>query len=330
MKKIAIVTDTAVPDINGVATTIHYTIKELLQRGYDVKCITPSMFTCVRGFLTSDVKIALDPWKIFQILDEYQPDATHIATEGPLGLFARHWALKRNMAFTTAFHTNWSQWWHKNIGLASSVVNWYLKQFHSKASAVMCATPSLAAQLKSMQCTPTLWGRGVDLELFAKGQRCLTYQRPIWLYVGRVSAEKNIEQFLDLALPGTKAVVGTGPQLNALRCMYPNVKFEGQKHGLDLVNFYHSADVLVFPSEFDTFGLVLIEAIACGTPVAAKPLPNTEFIVCNGVTGVLSCNLLEACMAALSLDRTQVQLHGQKFSWTVATDQFLAALKFNK
>ena len=330
MKKIAIITDTAYPDLNGVATTLYYTINELRCRGYDVKCISPNSFKYIKGIKTSDVKITLNPWKIFKILNEYKPDAIHIATEGTLGFFARHWALKNNMLFTTAFHTDWSDWWKKNFGFGSQVVSCYLKFFHCKAHMVMCATPNLIEKLKSMKCNAAIWGRGVDFELFDRGKRIHQWPKPVWLYVGRISAEKNIKEFLDLTLSGTKVVVGTGPQLKILREKYPNVKFEGEKRGLELANYYHSSDVFVFPSEFDTFGLVMIEAIACGTPVAAKKLPNTEFIIENGITGVVSNNLLEACEAALKLDRNQVYYHRNRFSWQHATDQFLAALKFNK
>jgi glycosyltransferase involved in cell wall biosynthesis len=330
MKKIAIVTDTAYPDVNGVATTLYQTTNELLTRGYDVKCISPNSFKSMKGVKTSDVRITLNPWKINKILNDYNPDALHVATEGTLGLFATSWAIKNQMSFTTAFHTDWSDWWRKNFGFGSWIVSWYLKQFHRRAHMVMCATPALIEQLQQMKCNSAMWSRGVDFDLFDKGQRTRTYPAPIWLYVGRVSNEKNIEDFLKLDLPGTKVVVGAGPQLSSLRKKYPEVRFEGEKRGLDLVNCYHSADVFVFPSEFDTFGLVMIEAIACGTPVAAKALPNTKFIIEQNITGVVDNNLQQACMAALKLDRRQVYYHRNKFSWQHATDQFLAALKFNK
>ena len=330
MKKIAIVTDTAYPDVNGVATTLYQTTGELLRRGYDVNCISPNSFKSMKGIKTSDVRITLNPWKINKILNDYNPDALHIATEGTLGIFAQRWATKNQMSFTTAFHTDWSDWWHKNFGHGRFLVSWYLKQFHKRAHKVMCATPELVLQLQQMKCAPAIWGRGVDFELFDKGQKVINYPSPIWLYVGRVSNEKNIEDFLNLDLPGTKVVVGAGPRLPSLRKKYSEVKFEGEKCGLDLVNYYHSADVFVFPSEFDTFGLVMIEAIACGTPVAAKRLPNTEYIIEQNITGVIDNNLQQACMAALKLDRRQVYYHRNRFSWQYATDQFLAALKFNK
>lgn len=330
MKKIAIITDTAYPDVNGVATTLYHTINELLRRDYDVKCFSPNSFKSIKGIRTSDVRITLNPWKIFKALNDYNPDAIHIATEGSLGLFARMWAIHHKQSFTTAFHTDWSDWWRKNFKYGSSLVSIYLKHFHKKSHAVMCATPDLITQLQNMHCQAALWSRGVDFDLFDKGQKREMYPRPIWLFVGRVSPEKNIQEFLDLNLPGTKVVVGTGPQLEFLKNKYHNVKFEGEKRGLELIDYYHSSDVFVFPSTFDTFGLVMIEAIACGTPVAAKRLPNTGYIIESGITGIVDDNLQEACLQALNLDRSQVYFHRSKFSWQNATDQFLAALKFNK
>src|SRR4030042_2152700 len=261
---IVIVTDAWYPQINGVVRTLARTRDELLKLGHTVQCITPEGFRTVPMPTYPDIRLSLFPGrKLRRQLEELKPDAVHIATEGPLGLAARRWCLRHRFPFTTSFHTQFPEyvWLRTRIPLALSyrMMRW----FHGPASTVMVATPTLHARLTQWGFTNLgMWARGVDTELFKPRPKAfLDGARPIFMYMGRVAIEKNIERFLRLDLPGTKYVVGGGPDLDMLKRRYPAVRFSGYQTGVDLPRHLASADVFVFPRRTDTFGLVIIEAL---------------------------------------------------------------------
>jgi glycosyltransferase involved in cell wall biosynthesis len=265
---------------------------------------------------------------VHQRLDALDPDAVHIATEGPLGLAARRWCLRNGRAFTTSYHTQFPEYVRARFPIPLAVSYAFLRWFHGPAVHTLVATPSMMKALAERGFRNlALWSRGVDTQLFRpRDEDCVGYPRPIWLYFGRISVEKGVDDFLALELPGTRLVVGDGPAADGLRRKYPDAIFTGYRFGVELARTVASADVFVFPSRTDTFGLVLLEAMACGVPVAAYPVTGPIDVVDNGVTGVLSEDLHSAALAALQLDRGACRDHALRYSWEEATRQFLAGL----
>ena len=264
------------------------------------------------------------------MLREFAPGAIHIATEGPLGLAARRYCAKSGVAFTTAYHTQFPDYLAKRTGLPSAWFWRYIAWFHRPASRVLVATPSIRAELRAHGVDRLHhWSRGVDLTCFTPDAPAppefAALEGPIQLYVGRVAVEKNLEAFLDNSHPGSKVVVGDGPALESLRRRYPDAVFLGRKGGRDLAGCYAGADVFVFPSLTDTFGLVMIEALACGTPVAAFPVAGPRDIVTDAV-GALSFQLERAIDAALYCDRRDCTEFARRYSWQAATAQVLDGL----
>jgi len=327
--RILIVTDAWLPQINGVVTSITNTIRELQGFGHEIGTITPSEFRTMPCPTYPEIRLALAPGRrVARMIDAFQPDAVHIATEGPLGVAARRHCLKTDRPFTTAYHTQFPEYVHARCRLPVGVTYAWMRRFHGPAKAVMVGTPDIKARLAARGFTNlALWSRGVDTNLFRPGDRLeLADERPIFLYVGRVAVEKNIAAFLSLSLPGTKWVVGDGPARSELARRFPDARFLGMKTGEELAWHYRQADAFVFPSRTDTFGLVLIEAMACGTPVAAFPVSGPVDVVQGSDAGVLSDDLGVAAMVALRLDRGAVRRYAQTFSWTAATRQFEANL----
>ena len=327
--RILIVTDAWSPQINGVVTSITNTIRELQRFGHEVGTITPSEFRTMPCPTYPEIRLALAPGRrVVQMVEAFQPEAVHIATEGPLGLAARRHCLRTNRPFTTAYHTQFPEYVHARCRLPVGVTYAWMRHFHEPAKAVMVGTPDIRDRLAARGFTNlAMWSRGVDTDLFRPGERCeFPGERPIFLYVGRVAVEKNLAAFLSLPLPGTKWVVGDGPARAELERRFPAAKFFGMKTGEELAWHYRQADAFVFPSRTDTFGLVLIEAMASGTPVAAFPVSGPIDVVQDRQAGVLSDDLAEAALAALRLDRGAVRRYGQTFSWIAATRQFEANL----
>ena len=327
--KIIIVTDAWFPQINGVVRTLERTRDELVKLGHHVDLITPEGFRTVPMPTYPDIRLSLFPGrKVRQALETLKPDAVHIATEGPLGVAARSWCLKHNFPYTTSFHTQFPEyvWLRTRIPLAWSyaVMRW----FHGRAAAVMVATPTLHKRLTENGFTNlAYWSRGVDTQLFRpRNKDFLKERRPIFMYMGRVAIEKNIEAFLKLDLPGSMVVVGDGPDLAMLKHKYPKVVFTGFKTGEELAQHVAAADVFVFASRTDTFGLVLIEALACGVPVAAYPVQGPVDIIENGVTGFLDEDLQQAAMAALALKPEACRAAALPYTWEACTRQFLSNL----
>ncbi len=329
--KISLITDAWHPQVNGVVNTLRHTIKQLADSGHEVQTITPEYFTTLPCPTYPDIRLSVLPYRgVAERLAAFAPNAVHIATEGPLGLAARRFCLRQRWPFTTAYHTRFPEYVKARSGLPLAASYRWLRWFHDPAQVVMVPTAVVHQDLRARGFRNLgMWSRGVDTELFSPGPRdFLDTPRPVHLYVGRVAIEKNIEAFLALDLPGSKWVVGAGPQLAQLRRRYPQAHFAGVQAPTQLVNFYRAADVFVFPSRTDTFGLVLLEAIACGTPVAAFPVTGPLDVVGDSAAGVLDPDLRRACLAATSLDREGVRKHALGFSWQAATQQFLSHLAF--
>ena len=323
--KVIIVTDAWAPQVNGVVTTLGKTGKGLEKHGHEVLFVTPQQFRSVPCPTYPEIKLSLFPAAgVSRLMRDFSPDAIHIATEGPLGIAARRYCLARDLPFTTSFHTRFAEYVHARVRIPIDWTYKWLRRFHAPSRAVMVPTPAVRRELESRGFTNTVhWTRGVDTETFCPGDRgALGNNRPIFLYVGRVAIEKNIEAFLDLDLPGEKWVVGEGPMRDRLERKYRQVRFEGVKTPAELATYYRAADVSVFPSLTDTFGLVMLEALACGTPVAAFPVHGPIDVIGNGGAGALDKDLGKACIDALKIDRDYARAYAERFSWSTSISQF--------
>jgi glycosyltransferase involved in cell wall biosynthesis len=304
---------------------------ELGKLGHTVDVIGPDRFRTLPCPTYPDIRLSMLPrHRLGKMIEAFAPDALHVATEGPLGLAARAWARKRGCAFTTAFHTRFPEYVNARIGVPPSWLYAWLRRFHGSGQGIMVATASLREELAERgfrRIRP--WSRGVDLDLFRPEPREeWNLPHPIFLYVGRVAVEKNIRAFLDLDLPGSKVVVGGGPQLSSLRRHYPAVHFTGPRFGEALARAYAGADVFVFPSLTDTFGLVILEALACGTPVAAFPVtgPKDVLAEADGKVGAVNADLRQAALDALGASRAAARAHAERFSWRACAETFLSHL----
>ncbi|MBV8680113.1 MAG: glycosyltransferase family 1 protein [Aquitalea sp.] len=324
--RILIVTDAWKPQVNGVVRTLTETSRELRQFGHQVEMITPLEFKTLPCPTYPDIRLSILPYRqVAQRIAELSPHAIHIATEGPLGLAARRYCLRHKLAFTTAYHTRFPEYIAARTRLPLSISYAWMRRFHNAGAATMVPTQSIADDLRARGFTKVvLWSRGVDTNLFTPGprERLDESQAPRFVYIGRVAVEKNIEAFLKLDLPGSKWVVGDGPLMHRLQREYPDVHFAGVFPQHELARFYRAADVFVFPSLTDTFGLVLLEAMACGTPVAAYPVAGPLDVVGNSGAGVLHEDLRQACLEAMQLDRNHVRQVAERFSWAAAARQF--------
>ena len=326
--RIALVTDAWEPQTNGVVSTLRQTLTELDRRGFEVLRISPEIFTTVPCPSYPEIRLAIFPApKVAALLGQFKPDAIHIATEGPLGIAARQWCIAGKLRFTTAYHTQFPEYVRARWPIPLRVSYAYMRWFHDAATSTMVSTTEMQAQLTARGflhlCS---WGRGVDTELFRPIERSPGKASPIFTYLGRVAVEKNIEDFLGLQLPGRLRVIGDGPARVSLQQKYPAVEFTGLLKGKQLAARLADSDVLVFPSRTDTFGLVMLEAMACGVPVAAYPVPGPIDVVQNGVTGCLDDNLGTAALRALQLDRQNCRRFALGKSWEAATNQFVANL----
>lgn len=327
--RIAIVSDAGAPQVNGVVNTLRATQNMLRQAGHGVLMVTPAGMRSFACPTYPEIRLAYKPYEAVALaLRNFAPHCIHIATEGPLGLAARRYCIKRGLSFTSAYHTRFPEYLAARRILPKALTYRLLRWFHGPSKAVMVPTAGIKQALEQQGFdNVALWGRGVDTAHFMpKVSDQASIVRPLFLYVGRVAVEKNIVAFLQLDLPGTKWVIGDGPLREELERRYPEVHFLGSKKHTELADYYSCADVFVFPSKTDTFGLVLAEAMACGVPVAAFPVEGPVDVVLNGQSGILSNDLRQACLDALKLDRKQVRQHALAYSWETATEQFLQHL----
>ena len=328
--KVMIVTDAWQPQVNGVVRTLTTTKREMEAMGHEVELLSPLEFRTLPCPTYPDIRLSMLPGnRVAKRIRDYAPQALHIATEGPLGLAARRFAIRHGLPFTTAYHTRFPEYVQARFGIPLSWTYRFLRWFHSPARAVMAPTPKVKSDLEAHGFeNVVLWSRGVDLDIFRlKKANRLNTEPPIFLYVGRVAVEKNIEAFLELDLPGSKWVAGDGPAMTGLRAKYPDVHYLGVLDQHALAEVYASADVFVFPSKTGTFGLVLLEAMACGLPVAAYPVTGPIDVLGDSPAGVMHEDLREACLAALKIDRKTARIHAERFSWRVATEQFVGHLQ---
>jgi glycosyltransferase involved in cell wall biosynthesis len=336
--KIALVTDAWLPQVNGVVTTLVELVQGLRDNGHDVKVVHPGLFKTRPCPGYAGIDLAIAPGRTLPgMLDGYVPDAVHLATEGPLGWAARKHCLRRQWAFTTAFHTKFPEILHAAVKLPLSWGYALFRHFHRPSSGVMVPTEGALLMLQSRGFTRLRgWTHGVDTTLFAYAPQARIFpplgavMRPMSLFVGRVSYEKNIEHFLQMDIPGTKVVCGVGPLMDKLQAKYPQAKWVGLLGRDALSKLYASADVFVFPSPNETFGLVMLEAMACGTPVAALPVNGPiEVLGANqGIAqgGALHVDLHQAWEAARKIPRHEARLRALCFSWEEATQRFISLL----
>lgn len=332
-QKILLVTDAWEPQVNGVVRTLSSTTRELRAMGCEVEVVSPADYKRTIPLITySEIRLALGAREdIEDRFLAFAPDAVHIATEGTLGWDARAICLKHKFPFTTSYHTQFPEYVTARFRWIPLWAGYrFMHAFHDKSGRVMVATPTMQKQLQLQGFRNTaIWSRGVDIEQFHPSKRGIDggvypadLPRPVFAYVGRVSVEKNIEAFLKLDLPGSKVVVGGGPALDELKAKYPHAVFTGPKFGEDLARHYADADVFVFPSFTDTFGLVILEAAACGTPVAGYVAPGPQDILPGTGAGVVDMDLRKACLEALQCDRATARALAERYSWRACAEEF--------
>lgn len=328
--KIALVSDAWHPQINGVVTTLAKTQEMLTRHGHSVEMLTPDRFRSYGcpGYPDVGLSFLCGP-ELRKILHRFQPDAIHLATEGCIGFAARRYCLENGYPFTTSFHTRFPEYFKLRIGLPLWLSYGYMQWFHSDSARVMVATESLHQELATNYFKRLVrWSRGVDTDLFRPDKKdFLSDERPIFMFVGRVAVEKNIENFLRLTLPGTKYVIGDGPQRAELQRKYPRVRFPGYQTGQNLARYVSAADVSVFPSRTDTFGLVILEALAAGVPVAAFPVTGPKDILTDPRVGILDHDLQQAALKALTLNPADCRRFAEQFSWEQSARQFAGHLE---
>jgi glycosyltransferase involved in cell wall biosynthesis len=328
--RILVATDAWRPQVNGVVRTYERLEEEMQDLGAELVLLTPAEFRTIPCPTYPEIRLSLPGYKhLCRRIDAIQPDAIHIATEGPVGWMTRQWCLGRRVPFTTSFHTRFPEYLSARFGVPARWTYAVQRRFHNAGAGVMVASRSLATELDRLGFERLLpWTRGVDTEIFRpQTVRLFGTDGPVFLYAGRVAVEKNLEAFLRLELPGRKVVVGAGPMLDVLAARYRDVVFTGKKTGADLSACYASADAFVFPSLTDTFGIVLLEAMASGLPIAAYPVTGPIDIVVDGVTGCLDRHLQKACLAALALDREKVREHAMGFGWDTTARLFLSNIE---
>jgi glycosyltransferase involved in cell wall biosynthesis len=337
LMRILLATDAWEPQVNGVVRTLTRTAAECRAMGHEVEVVSPDQFKTVPMPTYPEIRLAIGAYEPMQErFKAFEPEAIHIATEGPVGLAARRLCMEWKLPFTTSYHTRFPEYVAARLPVPSAAGYAYMRWFHAPSGRIMVATPTMREELEKKgfhNLSP--WTRGVDTELFRPGRPAPPelegLARPIFLNVGRVAVEKNIEAFLELDLPGTKVVVGDGPSREAMAAKYPAALFVGARFGEDLAAFFAAADVFVFPSLTDTFGLVILEAMATGSPVAGFNAPGPADIIPGSGAGVLAPGrtdgLREACIACLDIDKSVVRRFAETFSWRACAEQFVKNLE---
>ena len=328
--KIALATDAWQPQVNGVVRSLTATVELLRRDGHEVEVIEPSLFWTLPCPTYPEIRLSLGCGsKVCRILENAQADSIHIATEGPIGQAARGYCVRYGVPFTTAYHTRFPQYLRAMFGIQERWVYRFVRWFHAPAWRVLTPTAEVERELAAWGIRHVArWTRGVDLDMFRPRREPSPLveglAQPRFLYVGRVSVEKNIDAFLKLDLPGSKIVAGVGPALDLLGRRFPDVHFVGVLEREELAQLYSSVDAFVFPSLTDTFGLVMLEALACGTPVAAFPVQGPMDVGGGSDAAALDTELRRAALRALRIDRLRCRLWAERFSWRAATEQFLA------
>ena len=328
--RILLATDAWPPQVNGVVRTLKQLVPELEKLGHAVTVLSPDLFPGIPCPFYPEIRLALGAGRrVGPMIEAAQPDAIHIVTEGPLGFAARRWCLAHRRAFTTAFHTRFPEYLAARCLVPARFTYAILRRFHAPSRGIMVATESMRRALARHgfdNMRP--WSRGVDPALFdpARRDETLPFARPMFLSVGRVALEKNLATFLRLDLPGSKVVVGEGPQLESLKRKFPAAHFLGRVENGSVARLYASADVFVFPSRTDTFGLVILEALASGLPVAAFPVPGPLDVIGESGAGALDEDLGRAALAALDIPRAECRAHALRFTWTNCARQFVDGL----
>jgi glycosyltransferase involved in cell wall biosynthesis len=326
MKRLVLATDAWHPQINGVVSVLDRLCRETPAHGLEIRVVSPAEFSSVPLPTYSEIRLALaGPAQVGRRIEALKADFVHIPTEGPIGLAARRWCLRNGRCFTTSFHTRFPEYLARRLPVPPRLSYAWLRRFHNAGRATMVSTPTLAAELASRGfAKPVIWPRAIDTVAFTPGEpAALDFPRPIFLYVGRVAVEKSVDEFLALDLPGTKVVVGDGPQRAELQRRFPDARFLGVHRGNDLVRLYRAADVFVFPSRTDTLGLVSIEALACGVPVAAYPVPGPMDVVGASGAGVLDEDLRAAALAALDIRPDVCRARALEFNWDTSARTFV-------
>jgi glycosyltransferase involved in cell wall biosynthesis len=328
--RILMVTDAWRPQVNGVVHTLERLEQALKEFGVATQFLTPAIFPTLPMPTYPDIRLALTtPGRIARMIDKSNVDHVHIVTEGPLGIMARRYCLSIGRPFTTSYHTRFPEYLRARMPLPEAWTYGWLRNFHNAGQGTLVATNSMANDLSARGFNKLRpWTRGVDTTLFNPGKAIeLDLPRPVFLCVGRVAIEKNLPAFLDLDLPGSKVVIGDGPALASLKARYPDVHFLGHRPNSELAGYYAGADVFVLPSRSETFGNVIIEALASGTPVAAYPVTGPIDIIGDGIGGAISTDLREAALTALSSDRQKARERATRYTWTACAQMFLEVVE---
>jgi glycosyltransferase involved in cell wall biosynthesis len=323
--RILVATDAWHPQVNGVVRTLTNMAEAARAFGVEISFLTPQSFRTFAMPSYPDLRLALPgPARIARLIAAARPDSIHIATEGPIGLLVRRYCRQHKLPFTTSFHTRFPEYISARLPIPEPWIWTALRAFHGPSQAVMAATPALAGELRARGFrNVVLWPRGVDAGQFHPRTADLGLPRPVFLCVGRVAVEKNLEAFLDLDLPGTKVIVGDGPARAALTRKYPQAVFLGARQGEELAKAYAAADVFVFPSKTDTFGLVLLEALASGLPVAAFPVTGPRDVIGNEPVGALNDDLRIACLTAVTISPQACLAFAARHTWEASARAFV-------
>jgi len=328
--RLLVATDAWHPQVNGVVRTYEQFAKHAEAMGHQIGFLTPEGRPSMPCPTYPEIRLAMISRRgVGKEIERFQPEFIHIATEGPIGLATRNYCLRAGLPFTTSYHTRFPEYVAARVPFPLSWGYAYMRWFHNAGKGTMVSTQSLSDELAARGFTNIYpWSRGVDTQMFRpRKERLFGNDRPVFMYVGRVAPEKNVGAFLNLELPGKKVVVGPGPQLDSLRRRYPDVTFTGPKFGDELAAHFASADVFVFPSLTDTYGVVLLEALACGTPVAAYPVTGPKDVIVQGRVGVLDEDLGRAARAALNIDRDTCREFALKFSWEACARQLVDTIR---
>jgi glycosyltransferase involved in cell wall biosynthesis len=331
VQRLALVTDAWHPQTNGVVNTLNRLVNYLRSQGTEVLLVTPDAHRTLPMPCYPEIRLACDPWRAIPRIRAFRPHAVHIATEGPLGFWLSRWLTRRRLRFTTSFHTRFPEYLQARFPIPLAWTYQIERWFHGRAEHTLVGTESLIRELREKNVGRRLvhWPRGVDTDFFNPIHRRDAFYnlpRPIWLYVGRVAYEKSLEDFLALPLPGSKVVVGDGPSRAELGARFPDTVWRGYRFGQDLAEHFASADCFVFPSRTETFGNVLLEALASGLPVASVPAPGPVDLIQEGVNGSIGNNLLQACWRALRCSREQARISSYRYTLRASHNLFTSHL----